>query len=316
MSALLVDRFTRQRQEIMRRLIGVELFDRLILPRMANKQSLPLHERSIMDRCNGLGDEPVLEYVYPDLPMSVFAHPELQKLGLSARTGDTAWLHDCYSFLLMPDCIRLTKAATVALGQARSEDSPADDMYRLLQRLPAVEDLSIHREPHEVFAQLPEWRWDEVSKALPRLRTLNLQNVQVRCSSVLRPLLTAQLGELRSLAVDTKERWVLYSSDNEYTDEHRFTFQFPPRSPHSSTAAADSADHGAAGLAAVQLRLRLALCRDVLEYVRYAEGRVGRRYEYLSDIILECSAIERELLAQQQAHIAAEALENQTRAVE
>ena len=301
--ALLVDRFTARRRETMRRLVGADVFDRLIAPHLSSTSCVRLAHT--IDGESGTAD------VFPDLTSRVFANSELQRLRWSyngTQLEGTDWLRGCYSFLLLPPCIRLTTAASVTMRYVSGTPYYyLNCLYRLLHRLPAVERLTLEgAQPLPITSPL-EWEWSPLHTALPRLRSLSVVNVPVRWENVLRPLMTAELGELRELTIDSEHTFPDRPRADGRSWNERMTFHFPPRSDETTEAATDSAAldrrYGSdkqPDIRAEQLRLRIALCRDVLEQLDSALRREVPDVRRLSRIRAECRAIERQLIEQQQ----------------
>jgi len=297
-----VDRFTARRQEIFRRLVGAEVFDRVIVPRLLRQQTVQLSHKH--DRHYDLGvewdeDGAATVTVYPDFREDVLADPALQSVHPSGAKHRW-WLNEYHSAVLLPDYIRRTPATAFIQADFRPGQPPVWNIERTLQHLPAVERLTLEGvQPSK--GQTQEWEWERLRIAAPRLRALSLLNVPASWPTVLLPLLTGELVELRELTVDLD-----YPFSDAYhavdSQRDRMTFRFPPRTDETAKDGSESEEP----LEAVQLRLRLALCLHVLDYLDSTVQQVGMRYWEWPQMQAACTAIERELRAQQQARTAAE----------
>ena len=286
--ALRVDRFTERRQETVRRLIGEDLFHRLILPNMTAvcQVSLSVPVFAVDER--GVAHRTDTAEVYPDLE-TVWFNPELPAL-----LRPVNWAYGCYSFLLLPSYIRLAPAvATTPAPRLCQPDVQRDCLHRLLQRLPAVQELTVEPSQRFVSAEQVDWRWRVVFTAMPHLRSLSVLNLAINWHSALKLLLTAELSELRSLHIDssTAHTFRIYGPPT-------ITFHFPLPSPASSAAAADMGPDSV-HITTVQLRLRLALCRHILQHLRDTCNNAPR-------VVTELADIERDVLVKLQAHSTAQ----------
>jgi len=308
--ALRVDRFTARRQETLRRLMGAAAFEHSVALRMAHISTVSLGQRRVfvVDGSDVARDEDraYSADVYADLDKIAFKELNTAALTLHQRHPTHAsalWLHGGYTHLLLPDCIRLATAAAVTPSSDVGAER-LDCLHRLLGRLPAVESLTLERaEPRELTQRvLPEWSWEVLHATLPRLRSLTVLNVPVWWREALRPLMTEELGELRELVIDSN--WNMADDEDGWhnlMDDTRMTFHFPTRSHHTTAATADDAcgerdDKGDSG--AVQRRLRLALCRHMMEHLRGAVARLldaPMQREELQSLLRECGSIESRL---------------------
>jgi len=228
---LRVDRLTARRREIMRRVLGVELFERLVAPHLSSIDSnVRLSYDPAKDDYYGVvRDEEGMATadVYPTFTRSVLADPELQRLlHLGAGDREPGWLPGCYSHLLLPDYIRLLPASNITLVLGLPSSS-LTCLYALLQRLPGVECLTCERSEYSTMEMLPAWEWERLRTMLPRLRALSAVNVDMRWADVVRPLLTSELGELRELTIDSGYGCIVRCHKSFHS--RRVAFHFPPR---------------------------------------------------------------------------------------
>ena len=310
--ALRVDRFTARRQEIVRRLIGAEAYWNYVASHMAELQEMtvPYMRVFIMDE-SGVAHVKNTAEVYVRLTRSLFVFLLTTLLQPPrAHVQDVSLSFGCYSFVLLPSCVSLAPTAIVIPAPGESQ---VGCFHRLLRRLPAVKELTLHqhRPASKYMRSLLVWEWEQVRKAMPYLRTFRMLNTQLRWNSVLKPLLTGELGELCELHIDS-------DSDNttwdRITDNWSIPFHFPPH-PHKPTTAANCGEDDA-GIITVQLRLQLALCRHVAKAVRDVFDRTKHwpgADEWWQATLEECDHIERELLAKQQAQLRAEEQQPRTK---
>lgn len=328
---LLVDRFTARRQAILRSLLGADVFDRLITPLMANTRTVRLSYHCAKDGYYGVkrGEDGIAAAkVYPDFNVRVLADPEIRRLpNCNWPRDDQCWVRGCYSFALLPPCTRLTSAATVMLPSCPftlQTSLNVSSLSHLMRRLPAVECLTLQlraRISEGRPAQLPEWGWDALRLAAPRLRALKLVDVMAGWNSVTRPLLTSELGALQELVIDSHGTFVFRTGDDSLFVNERQTFRFPPLTDQSTAAATNTttttttttaataaaaeeepAVEGVQAIDAVQLQLRLALCRYMIGHLcSDVLPRVPSNSESWQRLLAEFSTIETELTAQQRA---------------
>ena len=308
---LLCSRLTERRRETLRRVFGEDGYDRLMAPLTAEVQTVWLGQDrdDVYQAVQRDASSPAVTAVYPNCAARALAPAELQRRGLTMHDMATAWMFGCYSFLLLPPCIRLAPAASVTLAH-EDMNVQITCLYLLLQRLPAVKELTFdaaastaRRHPQSTLHPPGTllWDWQKVRRALPRLRALTLRDIRLGWGNVLQPLLSAtDMGELRSLSIDTRHCCV--TSSDRHLDGEPFTFHFPPRAD-GAPAAADAVDEPLEddSLSAVQLRLQSALCRQVKQQLLPALGRGGAQAEELASLVTACEEIERLLLARQEA---------------
>ena len=273
---LRVDRFTARRQETLRRLIGSDAFDRLIAPRLLTIHSVSQQPELVfvVDSSGTTLEESMTRAVdvYTQLGRRLFEDEMSYLLPISTILMDVHWVHRCHSFLLLPDCTQLTTTATVIATFSLQYSLP-----RLLTRLPAVQSLKFERsrtEPAEHVSGETVWR------------------------ELVKLLTTVELGGVRALTIDSTHRSVQDQCIEERFD-WRIVFHFPPLFTAAEEKEEEESVDQLEDIRAVQRRLRLALCRHVLDYLRHLHNRAERDPvddEYLLSELSDWELIERQLI--------------------
>ena len=194
--ALLVRGFTARQQEVVRRVLGGEVYDKQIAPQLVMERVIAMEcddtcfQQYVPGRWWVVEDEFV---AVADAGEEVDVYTQLSPASFTGNSfpyESTAWLFGCYEGLLLPPCVRWVRSVRMvtALPNALSPVLHEECRWRTLLRMPLLIHLRVEwdvGDDDDAFVFQPE-PWVRTDKAerrrggltlLPELRSLQVRDL-------------------------------------------------------------------------------------------------------------------------------------------
>ena len=318
--AVTVQGFPARQQEVMRRLLGTEVYERRVAPALADVEEVWYFpaESELEDRMaesDGAPHSPAtsvrqgkvkifsrldpaffdrLTTFLPCWPAVSYHWRFYDDEHWHPEASDWQWLAACYDAVLLPNCVQWVARASINIGLAPRLPHPYQTacLLHALGRLPSVTQLSLTWEGGRSFpAEYPAPSTD-FTDVLPKLTSLRLSRLPMFERLMLALMSSRQLQHLQ---LDKTPAYEL----SDYEDESELAgliFSYPVRWPNAVRTSRQSERDEETGRAANR-RLRLALCEHWRKALERCMADIGQSM-YVADMLKKCEEVQKQVQAE------------------